>query len=139
MIDALAFFDQSELEAIGESVLPGLQTDVTIKRKSVTTPTDPNVDYGDDDVSYATVANPDGSPFQTTVVKGWLWQQVTQAAGEDESQLVTVGTYRLYLPRSTNIQPHDEVEIAGEAYDVSDTNADITFLGWVNCSLRRLE
>ena len=52
--------------------------------------------------------------------------------------LVTVNTYRLYLPVGTDIKVGDEVVVGGDdVYIVSDTTAESTWMAVLECSLRK--
>lgn len=135
------FFSGSELVALQESALPGMQTDVQIFHR---TPTDTSTgpassDYGDDAATYPVVQA--GSPAADLTVKGWLYQKPTPVAEEDTGEVVTVNTYRLFVPLGTPIFPHDEVAVVGDStrFEVSDTNTDITWKAYISASLRRLE
>jgi hypothetical protein len=138
------FFNASEMLALQEAARPALQTDIKIYHR---TPTDTSTgpasnDYGDDAATYPVVQ--EGSPLADVTVKGMLYQRPTPVAGEDPGEIVTANTYRLFVPLGTRVYPHDEVEANDEhgvpvRYEVTDTNADITWKAYVTCSLRRLE
>lgn len=136
------FFSAEELLELQEAAMPGMQTDIKIYHR---TPQDTSTgpasnDYGDDAATYPVLQT--GSA--DLVVKGWLYQTPTPVAAEDTGAIVTVNTYRLFVPLGTPIYPHDEVGALDEhgvevRYEVSDTNADITWKAWISASLRRLE
>jgi hypothetical protein len=138
------FFSQAELLSMQDAALPAMQTDIKIYHR---TPTDTSTgpaanDYGDDTATYPVVQS--GSPLADLTVKGMLYQLVTPVADEDSGEVVTANTYRLFVPLGTPVYPHDEVEALDEhgvavRYEVSDTNADITWKAYVTASLRRLE
>lgn len=103
----------------------GMQTDLTIRRRSVSTPV--SDDYGDDVVTYADVV--------TTV--GWFHSTPTPVQVEDAGSLVTINTYRLFLPVGTDVLDGDEVVVGESVYIVSDTTAESTWQAMLKCSLRK--
>lgn len=110
---------------IGEVVARGLQTSVTIERKtSVDSP------YGDDEeLVWTTIAT----------VMGWLRSTPTPVRVEDSGMVITVNTYRLLLPTGTDVAPGDLVTAADGTFIVSDTTYESTWKPYLQVSLRRRE
>lgn len=127
------FFTPSEVEAMQDMVLPGFQTSLVIRRQIVTAGGSPSTDYGDDDVSYS------ASGVSSRNVKGWFYSTPTQTQVIDTGAIVTVNTYRLWVPVGTDILPGDEVVVGEAVYIVSDTTEDRTWPALLACNLRRRE
>ena len=70
---------------------------------------------------------------------GWLHSTPTPVAQMDSGALVTVNTYRLFVPHDTDIRPGDHVVINTDTYVVSDTTADETWPALLSCTLRLRE
>lgn len=109
----------------------GMQTTITVRRRSVTV-ADSNNDYGDDDVVYT-------QTHETTyhTLKGWFYSEPTPVQVVDSGALVTVNTYRLFVPVGSDIVEGDEVVAGGQTYVVSDTTAESTWMALLRCSLRK--
>lgn len=138
------FFSSSELVAMQEAALPGMQTDVEIGRQTPTATggIPSSNDYGDDVETYPVITDP-ANPSQPLIVKGWLFQKVTPVAEENTGAIVTVNTVRLYVPLGTPIKPGDTVHVVNDPdaieYVVADTNNEITWKAWITCSLREIQ
>lgn len=116
----------SQLAAVQEVALRGMQTQVTIKRRVTV-----DSDYGDgESVTYQTVV---------ATTKGWFYSRPTPVQDDDSGSLTTVNTYRLYLPVGTDVRVGDLVIVGQTAYVVSDTTAESTWLALLNVSLRKRE
>lgn len=122
-----------QLESVREAAKLGMVDEVTILRR---TPTAPPVgdDYGDDFIDYV-----ETTESKRTVVKGWFYSKPTTVQSVDTGQIITVNTYRLFLPVGTDIEPGDEVTVRDHEYTVSDTTAESTWLPLLNVTLRRRE
>lgn len=120
---------------VRDLVTPGFQTVVTVKRRSVASHGSNIVanDYGDDEVSFSETSE------SVRELKGWLHSTPTPVAVEDAGQLITVNTYRLFLPVGSDILAGDEVVIGSEDYIVSDTTGESTWQALLTCSLRKRE
>lgn len=115
----------AQLAAVQGVALTGMQTPITIQRRS----TQDSV-YGDgDEVVYTTVAT----------AKGWFHSSPTPMQEQDSGALVTANTYRLFLPVGTNVKIGDRVLVGAEQYVVSDTTAESTWKALLSCSLRKRE
>jgi hypothetical protein len=138
------FFSPSEVAALEQVALTGMQTDISI---SASTPTDASSipaggDYGDDVITYPVVEDP-ANPPAPLIVKAWLFQQLTPVGAADTDQIVTVNTVRMFVPLGTPVHVGDTVNVIGDPdaidYVVADTNNEITWKAWLACSLRELE
>lgn len=119
------FFSDSQLKHLRMVATTGLQTQVVIKRKTTS-----DSDYGDGEVvTWTTV----------TTVRGWINSTPTPVAQSDSGSVITVNTYRLFVPVGTNVKPGDQAIINGDQYIVSDTTAESTWQTMVICSLRKRE
>jgi hypothetical protein len=119
------------MQAIQKTAMLGMQTSVTIWRPT----TDAGLDLTDD--PYGSSATSPGTNIGT--VMGWLHSTPTPMASIDSGQLITINTYRLWVPVGTNIRPRDRVVIGSNTYVVSDTSADETWPALLACSLRLAE
>jgi len=70
---------------------------------------------------------------------GWLHSTPTPVATLDAGALITVNTYRLFVPHDIDIRAGDHVVINTDTYVVSDTTADETWPALLRCSLRLRE
>lgn len=132
----MKLLSDAQLTAVQSVAMRGMQTDVTIFRRSTTTGLEVTDDPYGSSVGYAEI--PD-TATQTSTVKGMLHSATVPTTDVDSGQLVTVNTFRLWVPVGTNIQPGDQVEIEGNIYQVTDTTADQTWPPFLACSLRRAE
>ena len=123
------------IEELRKLAMLGMQTKVTIKRRSVVdSSSDPLTDYGDDQVSYTLT-----SESRISTVKGWFFSVPATAQEPDTGQILTSNVYRVFLPVGTDIQAGDEVIVGASTYIVSDTNAESTWLPLLRCNLRKSE
>lgn len=113
-----------QLAALQEIALLGMQTPVTIKRRSVS-----ESPYGDDAVSFVTV----------TTTRGWFHSTPTPIQEQDTGSVVTANTYRLFLPVGTDVRDGDQVTVGSTVYIVSDTTSESTWKALLACSLRKRE
>jgi hypothetical protein len=132
----MKLLSDSQLSAVQRVAKLGMQTDVTIFRRSSTTGLELTDDPYGSTVSYAELPE---TATQTATVKGMLHSAVVPTTDVDSGQLVTVNTFRLWVPVGTDIRPGDQVQIAGNIYQVTDTTADQTWPPFLECSLRRSE
>ena len=113
----------SELAALRGTAEMGMQTDVTVNRRT-------------------TVQTDDGQEsvwaFLVTV-KGWIYSTPTPTITLVSGEMALVNTYRLFVPVDTNIQSGDHAVIGGKTFIVSDTIAESTWLPLLRCSLRYAE
>jgi len=126
----------AQLTAIQKVAIRGMQTDVTIFRRSASLGLETTDDPYGSSVSYAEL--PD-TATTTSTVKGMLREVNVPSTDVDSGQLVTISSFRLWVPVDTNILPGDQVEIGGNTYTVIDTTADTTWPPFLECSLRRAE
>lgn len=105
----------------------GMVSTVTILRRT-TVPA--GSDEYDDGLTFVT---------QSATVKGWLYSKPVPVAVVDAGAIVTVNTYRLFLPVGTTISPGDQVTIGGREFTVSDTTSESTWPALLTVSLRGRE
>lgn len=130
------FFTENQMKRVRDLAMLGMITPVTIERRSEG-PIPPGGDYGDDFLSYD-LTN-ETRRFQ---VKGWFQSTPTPVQQVDTGQIVTVNTYRLFLPVGTDVRTGDHVHVAInpiDDYTVSDTTAEGSWLPLLTCSLRKKE
>lgn len=131
------FLTENQMNRLRDIALLGMITTVTIERRAEGA-IPAGGDYGDDFLSYTTTTE---SRRQT--VKGWFYSTPTPLQEVDTGQIVTVNTYRLYLPVGTDIRPGDHVHVGNadprDDYTVSDTTGEGTWLPLLTCSLRKKE
>lgn len=122
---ARAFFSSAQMAKMQAFALTGMQTKVTIKRRATT-----DSDYGDGEiVAWTTI----------TTTSGWLYSTPTPVQEMDTGSVITVNTYRLFLPVGTNVKPGDQAVIGTDTYIVSDTTGESTWQAMLVCSLRKRE
>lgn len=121
----------NELDALRQVALLGMVTPVYVKRRITS-----DTAYGDDDrVTYTLVAT----------TGGWFFSRPTPVADVDTGALITVNTYRLFVPVGTDILAGDEVSTDSDpsdsdvVYTVTDTTFESTWLPLLTCSLRKRE
>lgn len=125
----------NQLQRVRDVALLGMVTPITIeKRAEGTIPS--GGDYGDDFLTYT-----ETTASRRQVVKGWFFSTPTPMQDVDTGAIVTSNTYRLFLPVGTDINIGDHVFVGPnpDAYTVSDTTAESTWLPLLTCSLRRRE
>ena len=131
------FLTDNQLERVRDLALLGMVTPVTIERRSEGT-IPAGGDYGDDFLAYSTTGE-----TRRQTVKGWFFSTPTPQQDVDTGMVVTVNTYRLYLPVGTDIKAGDHVHVGSadprDDYTVSDTTAESTWLPLLTCSLRKRE
>lgn len=127
------FLTDKQLQRVRDVALLGMITTITIERRSEgAIPV--GGDYGDDFLDYTTTTE---SRRQT--VKGWFYSTPTPTQDVDTGMIVTVNTYRLFLPVGTDILVGDVVRVGADEYTVSDTTAEGTWLPLLTCTLRKRE
>jgi hypothetical protein len=113
----------SEMAALQDLALTGMQTPVAIYDRSTVETAD-----GQEDIwTYGRTVN------------GWLHSTPTPMITLVSGEMVTVNTYRLFLPVDTTILAGDHVTIGAKNYVVSDTTEEDTWQPLLNVSLRLAE
>jgi len=126
----------NQMARVRDVALLGMITPMVIERRSEG-PIPAGGDYGDDFLSYTTT-----NESRRTNVNGWFHSTPTPVQEVDMGQIVTVNTYRLFLPVGTDIRVGDHVHVATnptDDYTVSDTTGEGTWLPLLTCSLRKKE
>lgn len=119
------FFSDSQMKNLRMVARSGFATVVTIQRRTTS-----DSAYGDgDDVTWSTIER----------TKGWLHSTPTPVQEADTGSIITVNTYRLFLPVGTNVKAGDQALIGPDTYVVSDTTAESTWQAMMTCSLRKRE
>jgi hypothetical protein len=127
---------ENQMKRVQDVALLGMITPMVIERRSEG-PIPAGGDYGDDFLSYTTT-----NESRRTNVNGWFHSTPTPVQEVDMGQIVTVNTYRLFLPVGTDIRVGDHVHVATnptDDYTVSDTTGEGTWLPLLTCSLRKKE
>lgn len=127
------FVTDKQMEAIRGLALLGMVTPIIVERQSQA-PVPAGGDYGDDFLAYT-----ETSESSRTTLKGWFFSTPTRELSVDTGAVVTVNTYRLFLPVGTDIRPGDHVHVGAEDYTVTDTTAEGTWLPLLTCNLRKRE
>ena len=127
------FLTDNQLQRVRDMALLGMITPIVIERRSEGA-IPAGGDYGDDFLAYTQTTE-----TRRTEVKGWFNSTPTPTQDVDTGMIVTVNTYRLFLPVGTDILPGDHVHVGAEDYTVSDTTAEGTWLPLLTCSLRKRE
>jgi len=128
-----SFLTTKQMERVRDVALLGMITPVTIERRTAVAPP-AGGDYGDDFLSYPTT-----NESRRQTVKGWFYSTPTPTQEVDSGAVVTVNTYRLFLPVGTDVLPGDHVHVGIDDYTVSDTTGEGTWLPLLTCSLRKRE
>lgn len=132
------FLTPNQLTRVRDVALLGMITAVVIERRSFIADSGaPENAYGDDSLTY-TVTN----ESRRTTVKGWFYSTPTPVQEVDNGQIVTVNTYRLFVPVGTDIRVGDHVHVETnprDDYTVSDTTGEGSWLPLLTCSLRKRE
>ena len=119
------FFSEAQLHQLREVTLSGMINVVTILRRTTS-----DTVYGDDDaVSYVSVGT----------AKAWIYSTPTPVQQPDTGSVITVNTYRMYVPVGTNILPGDQIQATEGTFVVSDTTGESTWQAMTVCSLRKRE
>lgn len=130
------FLTDKQMQRVQDVALLGMVTPMVIERRSEG-PIPAGGDYGDDFLAYTTT-----NESRRTTVKGWFFSTPTPQQDVDTGMVVTVNTYRLYVPVGTDIKVGDHVHVETnpiDDYTVSDTTAESTWLPLLTCSLRKKE
>jgi len=125
----------NQMARVRDVALLGMVTPIVIEKRTEG-PIPAGGDYGDDFLAFT-----ETSASRRQTVKGWFYSTPTPMQDVDTGAIVTANTYRLFLPVGTDIDPGDHVYVGNEpdAYTVSDTTAEGTWLPLLTCSLRRRE
>jgi hypothetical protein len=121
------FFSTKEVAQFAKFALKGMQTPVTIARRTVSSD-----EEGDDVVTFTDITPPGG-------LLGWIHSSPAFIQRIDSGMLVTANTFVLYLPIGTDVQAGDQTIVGGEEYTISDTTEDNTWKGFLRCALRGRE
>lgn len=113
----------TEMAAFRDVALQGMQTPVTILRRSSV-----QTDDGWESV-WADAGD-------TTC---WIYSEPTAVQSEVSGKIVTVNTYRAYFPIGTDIIASDQIVDGTQTYIVSDTIAENTWAPMLRASLRFAE
>jgi hypothetical protein len=128
----LKLLSEQQMEGIRRIAEMAMTTPVSILRRTG----DIGLDLTDDPYGSSVSFN-DVTPQGGCL--GWLHSTPTPVATTDAGALITVNTYRLYVPHDTDLRPGDHVVISTDTYVVSDTTADETWPALLSCSLRLRE
>lgn len=128
----LKLLSEQQMEGVRRVAEMAMTTSVTIMRRSGSDSLDLNGDPYGSSVSFADVT-PQGGCL------GWLHSTPTPVATMDSGALITVNTYRLFVPHDTDLRPGDHVVIGYNTYVCSDTTADETWPALLSCTLRLRE
>jgi hypothetical protein len=121
----IPLFSATEMQAFQDVALQGMQSQVTIYRRT-------------------TISTDDGMTSQWTqigVVPGWIYSVPTQHQSLVSGEIATINTYRLFVPVGTDIAQSDKVLVLGQAQEfvVSDTIDENTWQAVLRVSLRFAE
>jgi hypothetical protein len=128
-----ALLSATQLAAVQQVALSGMQSAVTVYRRTDSPVVADNA-YGDDALTWV-----ETSESRVADVKGWLYSTPNPVQETDTGAVVTVNTYRLYLPVGTDVEPGDRVVVGVEEFTVSDTTHETTWPALLSVSLRRRE
>jgi len=128
----LKLLSEQQMEGIRRVAEMAMTTPVSIMRRTG----DVGLDLSDDPYGSSVSFN-DVTPQGGCL--GWLHSVPTQVATTDAGALITVNTYRLYVPHDTDVRPGDHAVIGSDTYVVADTTADETWPALLSCSLRLRE
>lgn len=112
-----------EIAAFRDAALQGMQTPAEIWRRR-------------------TVQSDDGWGSEWYLVgSSWCWIYSTPTAVQSEvsGKIVTINTYRCYMPIDTNVIASDKILAGGVEYIVSDTISSNTWAPMLRVSLRFAE
>lgn len=141
--------EPSELAAIREVGLQGMQTEIQIWRSSVVPENpsamgyDPTTDYGDDEVTDPVQVNePEGGIGDLVATTwGWFFSQLQTNVVDASGQLTTLDIHICRIPVGIDVRPADFIIRVDNAsrYSVVDTNNDDTWPEEQKVTLRRRE
>ena len=122
---SIPLLSSAEIDAFRDVALQGMQDDVAIYRRS-------------------TISTDDGMTSEwayLTTAKGWIYSVPTQHQSLVSGEIVTINTYRLFVPVGTDIAQGDKVKIGGHSqeYICSDTISENTWQAVLRVSLRFAE
>jgi hypothetical protein len=127
------FLTANQLNRVRDLALLGMVTPVTVERRTASTPP-VGGDYGDDFLVY-----PETNESRRLDIKAWIYSTPTPEQSVDTGMIVTVNTYRMFVPVGTDILPGDLVHAGDQDYVVSDTTAEGSWLPLLTVSLRKRE
>jgi hypothetical protein len=127
------FLTDNQLQRLRDVAMLGMITPITIERRSEGA-IPAGGDYGDDFLAYTQTTE-----TKRTEVNGWFYSTPTPLQEVDTGMIVTVNTYRLFLPVGTDVLVGDLVMVGSDEYTVSDTTAEGTWLPLLTCTLRKRE
>lgn len=127
------FLTDNQLQRLRDVAMLGMITPIVIERRSEGA-IPAGGDYGDDFLAYTQTTE-----TKRTEVKGWFYSTPTPLQEVDTGMIVTVNTYRLYVPVGTDVLAGDLVMVGADEYTVSDTTAEGTWLPLLTCTLRKRE
>lgn len=127
------FLTDNQLQRVRDMALLGMITPIVIERRSEGA-IPAGGDYGDDFLAYTQTTE-----TRRTEVNGWFYSTPTPLQEVDTGMIVTVNTYRLFLPVGTDVLVGDLVMVGSDEYTVSDTTAEGTWLPLLTCTLRKRE
>ena len=119
----MTLVSDSELEALRQVAESSFPTDVTIYRYARTTTAEGSVQAW----------------TEVETVKGWLKEETVPAVTDVGGVQATVPVYRLNVPVGTDIRAADRVRISGATFEVSDIDAEDSYLTHLTARLRRRE
>jgi hypothetical protein len=128
-----ALLSADQLAAVQRVAVRGMTTPVEILRRTDSSVTAENA-YGDDALTFV-----ETSESAVANVLGWLFSEPTAVQQTDTGAVITVNTYRLYVPVGTDILPGDRVNVGEQTFTVSDTTRESTWPALLNVSLRLRE
>jgi hypothetical protein len=128
----LKLLSEQQMEGVRRVAEMAMTTPITIMRRTG----DVGLDLSDDPYG-GSVSFSDVTPHIGCL--GWLHSTPTPVAVMDAGALITVNTYRLFVPHDIDIRPGDHVVVNADTYVVSDTTADETWPALLSCTLRLRE
>jgi hypothetical protein len=132
MTKPYTILSENQMESLRRVAESAMTTPVTIMRRVGETGLEITDDPYGSSVSFSNVTPAGGC-------LGWLHSVPTPVATVESGAIVTVNTYRLFLPHDIDVRPGDHVTIASDTYVVSDTTANETWPALLQCSLRLRE
>lgn len=128
----LKLLSEQQMEGVRRVAEMAFTTPVTIMRRSGAVGLELSEDPYGSSVTFSDVTPQKGC-------LGWLHSTPIPVAIMDAGALVSVNTYRLYVPHDTDLRPGDHVVISINTYVVADTTADETWPALLSCTLRLRE
>lgn len=113
------------LDAVRKVGAAGLQTDVTILRRSLVEQAE-----GDDDEEVWAVVG---------TYKGWVRMDNNPRFEPDSGRIVSSGNFRIHLDPSVSVDEGDLARVDGQDYLVNDVNTDDTYRVFTTLMARRAQ